>query len=152
MLIRPTRATEIKILQNLNDEVFSDNYKYDPDLNMDWAQSEKGREYFAGILNNSEAICLIAEEKGKPAGYLAAAPKILDYRLSKYLEIENIGVSPDFRSKGIGKMLIDECFKIAKKKGFQKVYVNSYYDNARAVSFYENCGFKRIDLSLEKKI
>ena len=45
---------KVKVLQNLNDEVFVDNHKYDSDLKVDWAQSETGRKYFTEVLNNPE--------------------------------------------------------------------------------------------------
>lgn len=152
MIIRPANKDEVKVLQDLNDEVFVDNSKYDSDLKMDWAQSETGKKYFTEVLNNTESICLIAEENNKPVGYIAASPRNWGHRLSKYIEIENMGVSPSFRSKGIGSKLIDECMKIAKKRGFQRVYVNAYFDNTKAIDFYERCGFKKIDISLEKNI
>ena len=152
MEIRQATNNDVSILQNLNDEVFVDNHKYDPDLKMDWAQSEKGKEYFTDVVNNSYAICLIAEENGKAIGYIAAEPKEFDYRLSKYIEIENMGVSPEHRSKGIGIKLIDECLKKAKDNGFQKVYVNAYFENLGAINFYEKSGFKKIDTSLERDI
>jgi len=152
MEIRQATVNDVSTLQNLNDEVFVDNHKYDPDLKMDWAQSETGKEYFTDVVNNPNAICLIAEENGKAIGYIAAAPKEFGYRLSKYLEIENMGVSPEHRSKGIGIKLMDECLSRAKNKGFQKVYVNAYFENVGAINFYEKSGFKKIDTSLEKGI
>ena len=41
--IRKARKNEVKKLQNLNDEIFIDNQKYDPDLKMDWSQSIEGK-------------------------------------------------------------------------------------------------------------
>src|SRR3989304_6432613 len=152
MAIRLAREDEVKVLQNLNDEVFVDNHKYDPDLKTDWAQSETGRKYFTEALNNPEAICLIVEEDNKPIGYLVAAPKDFGYRLSKYIEIENMGVSPNFRSKGVGIQLVNKCLEIAKERDYQKVYVNAYFENTRAIAFYEKIGLKKIDISLEKDI
>ncbi len=152
MNIRQVRKGETRKLQKLNDEVFVDNHKYDPDLKLDWAQSKAGKDYFTNIIENPDAICLIAEKNNKPIGYIAAAPKEFDYRLSKYIEIENMGVSPNYRSKGIGSQLIKKCLDVAKKRGYQKVYLNSYFYNTKAVAFYEKSGFKKIDISLEKNI
>ncbi len=59
IIIRPAQPDEIKKLQALNDEIFVDNYKYDPDLRLDWAQSpEYGGKYFSDLLNNRNAICV----------------------------------------------------------------------------------------------
>lgn len=135
--IRHANKNEVKILQELNDEVFIDNHKYDEDLDMNWAQSDKGRDYFTELLNNPDACCLIAEENGQAIGYITAGPKEVSYRKSKYLEIENMGVVPKYRSKGIGSMLMSECLKWGKAQGFQKAFVNAYFDNRMAVELGE---------------
>ncbi len=150
--IRLVRKDEVKKLQDLNDEVFVDNSQYDPDLKVDWAQSPVGKEYFTEVVNNPEAICLIAEENDVPMGYVAAGPKVIDYRNSKYIEIENMGVSPAYRSLGLGSKLIEKVIELAKEKGFQKVFVNTYIANVKAVNFYEKNGFNKIDVSLERSI
>ena len=41
--IRRAKTNEVAILQNLNQEVFIDNIKYDDDLKLDWVTSEKGK-------------------------------------------------------------------------------------------------------------
>ena len=152
MVIRHARIDEVKILQDLNDEVLKDNRKYDPDLLMDWAQSDKGKAYFTNLVNNPKACCLVAEENSKLVGYIAAAPKDFGYRKSKYLEIGDMGVNPENRSKGIGTQLVKKCLAWAKKQRYQKVYVNSYFENSKAVSFYKSNGFSEIDVSLEREI
>lgn len=150
--VRQAGKEEISDLQNLNNEIFTDNQQYDPDLDMTWSQSDKGKQYFTKLLSAPLSCCLIAEEDNKKIGYIAARPKNVSYRNSTYFEIENIGVIPSHRSKGIGQMLIEECLKWAKTKGFQKAFVNSYFDNKKAIQFYKRNGFSEIDVSLEKNI
>lgn len=48
MKIRKAKESDVKSLQNLNDEVFVDNLSYDEDLNTNWAQSDYGKKYFLG--------------------------------------------------------------------------------------------------------
>ncbi len=50
MKIRQALPTEWNKLQLLNDEVFVDNYKYDPDLKLDWAMSAAGEKYFKELI------------------------------------------------------------------------------------------------------
>ncbi len=152
MNIRSVTSDDVQTLQNLNDEIFIDNAKYDKDIKIDWAQSELGKKYFTKVVNKSESICLIAEENGKPIGYINASPLEFDYRYKKYIEVNNMGVSPLHRSKGIGAKLMAKCLKIAKERGFNAVYVISYCGNVKAVAFYEKNGFKRIDLGLERDL
>ncbi len=150
--IRSAKITEVQYLQDLNDEVFIDNAKYDPDLKLDWAQSELGKKYFTELVSDPEQICLIAEDDGKPVGYIAASTKEFSYRLSRYLEIDNMGVIPQYRSKGVGSLLMKKLMEVAKKRGYQKIFVNSYFANTKAIAFYKKNGFGEIDVSLERKI
>lgn len=150
--IRQANTSEVSDLQSLNNEVFINNAKYDDDLDLNWAQSKKGQKYFTELLNDQNSLCIIAEDVDRKVGYLAAGPKGIDYRNSKYLEIQNMGVIPEYRSKGVGKMLMDKSFEWARSKGYQKAFVNAYIKNEGAVNFYKKNGFGEIDISLEKKI
>jgi aminoglycoside 3-N-acetyltransferase I len=152
ILMKKLEPNDIKMLQDLNYEVFKDNYLYDDDLDMDWTYSPKGEEYYKKLLKDPKAICLVAQQDEKPVGYIAGRKKDISYRKSNYCEIENMGVLKDYHRKGIGKMLVTEFIKIAKENGFQKLFVNSYSQNTRAIAFYKSLGLQEIDISLEKKI
>lgn len=153
MQIRKATKEEWSDLQVLNNEVFVDNAKYDPDIIEDWAFSDAGKKYFQDLVNDDESICFVAQnQSGKLVGYIAASPKPFSYRKSKYLEVDNMGVVPKYRSQGIGAKLMTECKNWARKNGYQKLYVNSYFRNKRAIAFYKNCGFGEIDTSLEMVI
>lgn len=119
---------------------------------MDWTKSDDGKNYFNKILNDLESYCLIAEDAGKPVGYIIATPWKVNYLKSKYFEIDNMGVSPKYRSRGIGSLLIEECIAWAKTKGYKRMYVNSYFKNTKAVAFYKRNNFTEIDISLQKNI
>lgn len=92
MHIRKVKADEWSNLQVLNNEVFVDNAKYDSDLIEEWALSEAGKTYFQELVTDTQSVCFVAEDElGKLIGYLAASPKPISYRKSKYLEIDNMG-------------------------------------------------------------
>lgn len=121
-------------------------------MKLGWPFSENGKKYFTHMVTSADAICLIAEDGVKKVGYLAASPKVMDFRNSRYIEIENMGVIPEYRSHGIGKLLVQKCFELAKERGFQKVYVLSYAKNVKALAFYEKNGLTPIDIGLEKEL
>jgi len=152
MIIRKARSDEIQQLQNLNDEAFADNPHFDPDLDPSWAQSDKGKEYFTKAVNSSTSCFLVAEDKGKLIGYIAAAPNNFDYRRSTYVEIENLGIVPEYRSQGVGTQLMNRCLTWTKEKGYKKVFLHSYAKNNNALSFYNKQGFSEIFVTLEKNI
>jgi amino-acid N-acetyltransferase len=63
-------------------------------------------------------------------------------------EIRSIAVLEKFQNQGIGKKLITECLKEAKKLGVKKVFILTYNPE-----YFKNIGFKDIDKdSLPHKI
>ncbi len=152
MKIRLAHKDDVSLLQRLNDEVFMGVKEFDDDVIDNWARGEKGRSYFTNLLNNPDGCCLIAEDSENPVGYITATPKTDIYRKSKILELENMGVIPKYRSRGIGAELVKKLLLWGKDKGFQKIYVGVYFDNTKAIGFYKKNGFKEIDLGLERNI
>jgi len=59
----------------------------------------------------------------------------------KYLEIDNLVVSAEYRSKSIGKLLVDWMQEEAKKRGCKNVLLDAYVENFKAHRFYYREGF-----------
>ena len=59
----------------------------------------------------------------------------------KYLEIDNFVTHPDYRSKGIGKLLIEEIERIARKEKCKVIMLDAYTVNTEAHRFYFREGF-----------
>jgi len=59
----------------------------------------------------------------------------------KYLEMDNVIIDKEYRSKGIGKLLTDWCINKAKKNNCKKVMLDAYLENEKAHLFYEREGF-----------
>lgn len=150
--IRKARPDEVKQLQDLNDVAFEQNPQFDPDLILDWAQSEKGKAYFTTVLANPNDVLLVAEDGDKLVGYISASPKVVGHRKSTYIEIDNLGVHKDYRRKGVASLLMEECLKWAKEQGYQKAYLLCYWKNIDAIAFYKQKGFSEIDVALEKQL
>ncbi len=150
--IRQAVPNDWQIIQYLNNEVFVDNHKYDEFLILEYANLPQGEKYFQTICNNSSHYTLIAEADGTPVGYISGYEKKFDYRTVKVLEIDNMGVTSAYRSKGIGAKLIKELKAWGRSNKYQTMYVTAYSKNQKAIHFYEQQGFAPIDTSLEMKI
>lgn len=61
--------------------------------------------------------------------------------------IEDVGVHPDFRKNGYGKMIVDHCIHMAKAKRCYKVKL---FCADHLLSFYSGMGFKRHNNGMEK--
>jgi putative acetyltransferase len=55
---------------------------------------------------------------------------------------------PEARNKSLGKMLINECFDIARENGYNQVYLETLPELSNAVKLYEKCGFTYLDKPL----
>ena len=56
-----------------------------------------------------------------------------------------LAVSPDFRGKGFGKMLVEEVEKKLKQLGCPKVNLLVRSDNVEVSKFYESINYKKQD-------
>ncbi len=61
----------------------------------------------------------------------------------KYLEMDNVVIDENYRSKGIGKLLCDWCINKAKETNCKKVMLDAYLENEKAHAFYEREGFSK---------
>ena len=76
-------------------------------------------------LNNDEivgAYILVSQKKGT-------------------LEIVNIAVPEGMQNKGIGKLLVADAIKRAKKAGAKKLLVGTGNSSLNQLAFYKKCGF-----------
>lgn len=59
----------------------------------------------------------------------------------KYIELDNVVVDQNFRSKNIGKLLCDHVLLIAKQQNCKTAMLDAYLENTKAHTFYEKLGF-----------
>jgi ribosomal protein S18 acetylase RimI-like enzyme len=150
--IKTAESKDWKIIQKLNNQVFINDQEHDDDIDMDWPFSADGIKYYKKLADGKYGKCFIAYSHNQPVGYVAISIKDFGYRKSKYVEIENIGVDPEFRSQGIGKMLVEKATEWAKVIKATKLFVIAYWENTKAVNFYKKNGFYESGIELDKNI
>lgn len=92
------------------------------------------------FLSNNDNAFFLAFEENQPVGFLSAHRlQRFDNRKAEVLLYE-IGVHQDFRKMGIGKALVDECKKWAKKIDASEVWVLTEKDNPAAMALYSSSG------------
>jgi len=60
-------------------------------------------------------------------------------------ELVKLYLHKDARGTGLGKQLLNKAMDWAKENGYTQVYLESMPELSKAVTIYENVGFKRID-------
>jgi aminoglycoside 6'-N-acetyltransferase I len=83
----------------------------------------------------------VAVEKGQVVGFLFS--QMIQYvnNIEKVLWIENVGVHPDHRRKGVGLKLLRRAALDAKKKGAKAVQSVIMPDSKNAVMLHKKVGF-----------
>lgn len=90
---------------------------------------------------SKNAICLAYKIDDEYCGYIIF---YMNDIVNKIGYISQIGVKKKFRKQGIGKLLLDNCFKIAKRNNFKAINLEVDKKNDIAINFYEKYGFKKI--------
>lgn len=57
-------------------------------------------------------------------------------------DVMTMGVLPDFRGRGLGRVLMDALIDVARRWGSERVFLEVRESNAAAISLYENSGFE----------
>lgn len=70
----------------------------------------------------------------------------------KYLEMDNVVVSTEHRSKGVGKLMSDFLENLARREGCEMMMLDAYLENEKAHAFYEREGFTKRGYHFLKKL
>ena len=92
-----------------------------------------------GMLRSSVslgALIWAVQQNGEIIGY-----SVLDTRVLGEAEIHNIVVSPEYRGKGLSKLLMDRMILAAKESGAEKIFLEVREGNAVAIGLYKRYGF-----------
>jgi len=151
--IRKANMDDLESILILFDKLSLSDLPYDKDVDVYWSHTKQGKKYFTDKILKNNNICMVAEINKKTVGYFTATIKdVPGYRLVKVADLLNLVVEEQYRNLGIGKKLIDAFFEWAKNMGVNKVSVNVFSGNEKAIKFYNRCGFTSFEQTLEKDI
>ncbi|GEM_PF-2881839 len=70
---------------------------------------------------------------------------------SKYFEIQNLIVKPEFQGKGFGKKLISFVENYAQKNKISGLLIRTKHKNIKNIEIYEHLGFEKTVCVLKKE-
>lgn len=144
-MIRLGIKKDIESINILRKQVNDLHVKCEPNIFKGFTNELK--EYVNNFIQDENKILLVYEEDNKIVSY--AMLEILEkaetsYRFGmKFLEIHEIGVDINCRSKGIGQQMMGRIKQIAKENNLNQIQLNCWSFNEKALKFYEKQGFKR---------
>ena len=70
--------------------------------------------------------------------------------VGKHLEPDNVFVLPEYRSSGVGKLMLDQVLNYALEIGCNTAEINCYINNEKGVRFWNKQGYKAIGYHMQK--
>lgn len=90
---------------------------------------------FEEILDNPNALYLVAKEEDRVIGYCGA------YVILDEGDINQVAVAPEYRGKGVGRRMLAELLEQLEQAGAEAVTLEVRKSNAAAIALYEALGF-----------
>lgn len=86
---------------------------------------------------------LIAFCEGRAIGYALFYPNFSSFRGERGFYLEDLFIVQEFRSKGVGKLLLGEIAKRGQLRGYERIDFQVLDWNTPAVEFYTRLGAER---------
>ena len=108
---------------------------------------EATEESLADAMFGHEAFVngLVADNNGRLAGYALFYQNYATFRGQRGIYLEDIYISPEFQSKGIGEAMLRRLAMITSDRGCGRIDFQVLEWNRPAISFYEKLGAVRDD-------
>ena len=142
MIIRIATKEDIKDLQSLYYELENDAVTFQPEH---FVHGERNEVFFSIIFNSENQDILVAEQDNKIVGFahvvILEQKKVPCLIPERVIYLQDLDVSEELRSQGIGAKLIEACKDYGKKKGADFMRTQVFPQNVRGMKFYERAGF-----------
>lgn len=134
---------DLDALVELNTALFAeDSGQRDPFLDQGWPQCE-GQAYFAGALDDDQAVVFVAADEHERVGYLIGRLQAASsMRPLTTGDLESMYVRPPHRNSGAGTRLVEAFVHWADARQAGRIAVAAYAANEGAIRFYQRFGLR----------
>ncbi len=131
--VRPAQPGDGKALLRMTQELSKTHFPMSPDVT--------GENYERALFQPHPIIgAFLAFADGVPAGSAVWHRSFSTNKGCEVMYLEDISVLPEFRRMGIGKALLKDICKLARAKGYPKVYWMAMEWNEGALDLYRAIG------------
>ncbi|TAF35754.1 MAG: GNAT family N-acetyltransferase [Cytophagales bacterium] len=93
------------------------------------------------LLSNPDFMVFVVQVNGQVVGGLTIYVLHRYYDTKPIAYIYDVGITPNFQGKGLGKALIAEVCRFCRESGFEDAYVEAESEDKDAVEFYRKTNF-----------
>ncbi|MCL1667262.1 GNAT family N-acetyltransferase [Elizabethkingia ursingii] len=107
------------------------------------------------LIDSENAALIVAEDEENivASGYALIKNTEKDYyNFDRYAYLGFMYVKPEYRGKGVNKLILDELTNWSREQGVSEIRLEVYSDNVPAVKAYEKAEFEPLILLMRKKI
>ena len=150
--IRRAKAEDLARIEDLYRELEEDAVLYQPEH---FVFSPKGTrtEQVKEIMDSDTQAMYVAEADGDVIGFahliLIKAKKVPCLKSETSLYLQDLVVTAEYRSKGIGTLLMEEAKKYGKENGADFFRTQVFPQNTDGMRFYERNGFSAKMITIE---
>jgi ribosomal protein S18 acetylase RimI-like enzyme len=145
--IRPAAQADMKAVGRLGAMLVQEHYDFDNDRFIRPTSDSPQRygQFLGTQLDRDNIIVLVAESEGKVVGYTFAGVEGFDYMALRGPAgaLYDIVVDPEYRGRGIGRMLLDATTSALKARGEPRVLLSTAEQNETAQRLFARAGFRR---------
>jgi len=147
-VIRRANVDDAARLAEIGARIFIDTFAAQnraEDMNAFLARTY-GEEHQRRELEDPALTTMLIESDGALIGFAqlrrGEAPACVE--VESHVEIQRFYVDRTWQGRGIAQTLMRECERIAKELGVVAIWLGVWEHNARAIAFYEKCGFRDV--------
>ncbi|WP_372665004.1 GNAT family N-acetyltransferase [Amycolatopsis kentuckyensis] len=124
----------------------------DPQMDLGWPARE-GAAYYQGLVQDENALCLLARADGAAAGHLIGRllPNSSLRPKAVRAALESMRVAAERRREGVGEALVSAFGEWARERGANELVVKAYAANDGALAFYRTQGFRPFEVTLTRE-
>lgn len=145
MIIRSVLPADIPQLAKLAQETYSETFGHTmSNDDLQDALNQRSEKYFLSIIDQD--VVLVAEDNNQLVGFIQFGNVTLDSipTTDNDIELNKIYIEKKYQGKGIGKKLIEAMLKHDRLVGIEKIYLDVFTENEKAILLYKKYDFRII--------
>lgn len=134
--LRPMRSDDAEEVRELDRLILGEDRSSTWDSHV--ARFLEATDY--GALAHPSQGCFVARQGGKLQGFIIAERQSGEYGLPSGMWIVAVGVHPDARRHGIGRMLVERLQRQCEEQSIGELYAVLRPEDDRDINFLRSCG------------